>query len=227
MAGVPSIMQAMVDEVAPKLKTGAKMLSETVRADARKATSAPSCGEIAKAHPDTIIGSYPFFDEKRGPNTNIVVRSRDAEKLAAAKARGGGDAGGTARSRDEIAVDARNARDDRSDPMCRRRRSEIRAAQPAAPGKNLSGLLGPVPPRLRARWPGGCTRPGRSRPSSPSPAAGWCRRRSWRANSTCALIDTVCVASYHDYQNQGELKVLKGVAPEIVTLGGARRARAC
>ena len=29
------------------------------------------------------------------------------------------------------------------------------------------------------------------------------------------MIETVCVASYHDYQNQGELKVLKGVAPEI------------
>src|SRR5262245_7085090 len=36
MAGVPSIMQAMLDEVAPKLKTGIRMLSETVRADARE-----------------------------------------------------------------------------------------------------------------------------------------------------------------------------------------------
>src|SRR5262249_12571802 len=32
MAGVPSIMQAMLDEVAPKLKTSVRMLSETVRA---------------------------------------------------------------------------------------------------------------------------------------------------------------------------------------------------
>ena len=31
------------------------------------------------------------------------------------------------------------------------------------------------------------------------------------------LIETVCVASYHDYKNQGELKVLKGIAPEIAT----------
>src|SRR5919106_7064603 len=30
MAGVPAIMQAMLDEVAPKLKTGVKMLSETI-----------------------------------------------------------------------------------------------------------------------------------------------------------------------------------------------------
>ena len=33
MAGVPSIMQAMLDEVAPRLKTGIRMLSETVRAE--------------------------------------------------------------------------------------------------------------------------------------------------------------------------------------------------
>ena len=36
MADVPSIMQAMLDEVAPKLKIGARMLSETARADARE-----------------------------------------------------------------------------------------------------------------------------------------------------------------------------------------------
>jgi xanthine phosphoribosyltransferase len=34
------------------------------------------------------------------------------------------------------------------------------------------------------------------------------------------LIETVCVASYVDYQNQGELKVLKGVAPEVTSLRG-------
>ena len=34
------------------------------------------------------------------------------------------------------------------------------------------------------------------------------------------LIETVCVASYQDYKNQGELKVLKGVAPEVTALRG-------
>ena len=86
MAGVPSIMQAMLDEVGPKLKTGTKLISETIRADAKEGDVGTQLGAIAKAHPDSIIGSYPFFDEKLGPNTNIVVRSRDAAKLAAAKA---------------------------------------------------------------------------------------------------------------------------------------------
>jgi molybdenum cofactor synthesis domain-containing protein len=85
MAGVPSIMQAMLDFVAPKLKTGVKMLSATVLANAREGDIGTELGAIAKAHPDVIIGSYPFMDE-RGPNTNVVVRSRDPEKLAAAKA---------------------------------------------------------------------------------------------------------------------------------------------
>ncbi len=85
MAGVPAIMQAMLDEVAPKLKTGTRMLSETVRADAREGDVGGALGEVQKAHPDVSIGSYPFFDDKLGPNTNIVVRARDPQKLAAAK----------------------------------------------------------------------------------------------------------------------------------------------
>jgi molybdenum cofactor synthesis domain-containing protein len=85
-AGVPAIMQAMLDEVAPTLKTGARMLSETVRADLREGDIGSELGAIAKAHPGVTIGSYPFFDEKRGPNTNVVVRARDADKLAAARA---------------------------------------------------------------------------------------------------------------------------------------------
>jgi molybdopterin-biosynthesis enzyme MoeA-like protein len=85
MAGVPSIMQVMLDEVAPKLKTGVRMLSETVRADAREGDIGTPLGEIAKGHPEVSIGSYPFFDEQRGPNTNVVLRARDPAKLAAAK----------------------------------------------------------------------------------------------------------------------------------------------
>ncbi len=34
------------------------------------------------------------------------------------------------------------------------------------------------------------------------------------------LIETVCVASYHDYLNQGQLSVLKEIAPNIRAIGG-------
>jgi len=86
MAGVPSIMQAMMDIVAPKLKSGVRMLSESVRADAREGDIGTPLRAIQEAHPDTSIGSYPFLDENGKPNTNVVVRSRDAEKLKAAMA---------------------------------------------------------------------------------------------------------------------------------------------
>jgi len=86
MAGVPHIMQAMLDDVAPSLKTGAKMLSESVRADCREGDIGTELGEVAKAHPGAVIGSYPFLDEKIGPNTNVVIRARDPQSLAAAKA---------------------------------------------------------------------------------------------------------------------------------------------
>jgi xanthine phosphoribosyltransferase len=34
------------------------------------------------------------------------------------------------------------------------------------------------------------------------------------------VIETVCIASYQNYKNEGALKVLKNVAPEIVGTGG-------
>jgi len=86
MAGVPAIMQAMLDQVAPKLKTGRVMLAETVRADAREGDVGGPLAAIAKAHPGVSIGSYPFADEHGRPNTNLVVRSREAGLLAAAVA---------------------------------------------------------------------------------------------------------------------------------------------
>jgi molybdenum cofactor synthesis domain-containing protein len=86
MAGVPSIMQAMLDVAAAGLKTGAKMESVTVRADLKEGDIGTELGEIAHAHPAVMIGSYPFFDEKTGPNTNVVIRSRDGAALQAARA---------------------------------------------------------------------------------------------------------------------------------------------
>ena len=85
MAGVPTIMQAMLDEVAPKLKTGKQMLSKSIRADLREGDIGTELGEIAKRHPGVTIGSYPFFDDTTGPNTNVVIRAREAADLATAR----------------------------------------------------------------------------------------------------------------------------------------------
>jgi molybdopterin-biosynthesis enzyme MoeA-like protein len=79
-------MQAMLDAAAPMLKTGVKMLSETIKGDVREGDIGTELGEIARAHPNVSIGSYPFFDDKTGPNTNLVIRARDAGLIAAARA---------------------------------------------------------------------------------------------------------------------------------------------
>jgi len=85
MAGVPAIMRAMLDHVVPQLKTGTKVLSETIDAGLKEGDIATDLREVQKNHPDTTIGSYPYMSEK-GFATRVVVRSRDAAKLAAAKA---------------------------------------------------------------------------------------------------------------------------------------------
>ena len=38
------------------------------------------------------------------------------------------------------------------------------------------------------------------------------------------LVETVCVASYHDYQSQGSLKVLKAVSQDVIDLSGGEGA---
>jgi molybdenum cofactor synthesis domain-containing protein len=83
--GFSSVMQAMLEYVTPQLKTGARMLSESVRADCREGDIGTELGAIAKEHPDVVIGSYPFMDENGAPNTNVVIRSRDLQRLAAVK----------------------------------------------------------------------------------------------------------------------------------------------
>jgi molybdenum cofactor synthesis domain-containing protein len=86
MAGIPSVMQAMLEYVTPHLTTGAKMLSESVRTDCREGDIGTELSAVTKAYPDVMIGSYPFIDENRSANAHLVMRSRDPEKLAAAKA---------------------------------------------------------------------------------------------------------------------------------------------
>jgi molybdenum cofactor synthesis domain-containing protein len=84
MAGVPSIMQAMLDEVAPTLNTGARMLSQTVEAgDLPEGLYAAGLAEIAKARPGVTIGSYPSFGPG-GFRNQIVARAKDPAALAEA-----------------------------------------------------------------------------------------------------------------------------------------------
>lgn len=80
MAGVPRIMLAMLDAVAPRLKKGRPMLSRTIRIEAPEGDVAPGLAAIQAAHPNVQIGSYPFFEKSR-LGTNVVLRSVEANAL--------------------------------------------------------------------------------------------------------------------------------------------------
>jgi molybdopterin-biosynthesis enzyme MoeA-like protein len=84
MAGVPSIFQAMLDNVVPTLRTGAKLLSVTITCPHGEGVIGGPLGEIQKAHPDTIIGSYPKYLDGTF-STDLVVRARTQAALDAAR----------------------------------------------------------------------------------------------------------------------------------------------
>jgi molybdopterin-biosynthesis enzyme MoeA-like protein len=82
MAGVPVIFEAMVASVLPTLTGGAPMLSQSLRIVRGEGDIAEALGQLAAAHPEVSIGSYPFHrDGLHG--TNIVVRSQDGAAVDA------------------------------------------------------------------------------------------------------------------------------------------------
>jgi molybdenum cofactor synthesis domain-containing protein len=86
MAGVPAIMQAMLDNVAPTLSTGARMVIRTVEAEGLpEGLYAAGLAEVAKAHGGVAIGSYPSFTGA-GFRNQIVVRGKDEAAVEAALA---------------------------------------------------------------------------------------------------------------------------------------------
>jgi molybdenum cofactor synthesis domain-containing protein len=83
MAGIPNIMQVMLDAVTPRLRTGRKMLSEAIDLTTPEGVIAEVFGEHQKEYPDVSMGSYPFRVDDR-PCTQLVLRSTDPQRLAAA-----------------------------------------------------------------------------------------------------------------------------------------------
>ena len=80
MAGVPKIMNAMMEDVATRLTRGVPMTSKTVEFRGGEGDAAKPLGEIQKAYPNVVIGSYPF-QAPDGFATNLVLRSRDEAAL--------------------------------------------------------------------------------------------------------------------------------------------------
>lgn len=86
LAGVPAVMQAMLDEVAPRLARGAPMIIQTIPAgNLPEGAYAAGLRALAEANADLSIGSYPSFRDGRFHN-EIVVRGKDAARVGSAAA---------------------------------------------------------------------------------------------------------------------------------------------
>ena len=86
LAGVPKIMTAMLEDVAPRLRTGAVAHARTIRVTGvGEGDVAEMLTAAARADREVSFGSYPFGHGSVGElGTNLVVRGRDAAKVEAA-----------------------------------------------------------------------------------------------------------------------------------------------
>lgn len=80
MAGVPEIMQVMLDDALQYLRTGARMLSESIVVAAPEGDIADMFAAHQAEFPDVAMGSYPKFVAD-GLRCELVLRSIDAEEL--------------------------------------------------------------------------------------------------------------------------------------------------
>jgi molybdenum cofactor synthesis domain-containing protein len=87
MAGVPAVMNAMLDAVTPLLAGGAQTIAQSIAAGTLpEGAYAATLGEIAKDFPGLSIGSYPSFRDGAFHN-EIVVRGKDGDAVTEAAAR--------------------------------------------------------------------------------------------------------------------------------------------
>jgi molybdopterin-biosynthesis enzyme MoeA-like protein len=84
LAGVPDVMQVMLDDVTPKLRTGAKMLTATIQLFRPEGDVADLFSAHQKTFPDVAMGSYPSFANGR-ISTQLVLRSTDSKLLQRAR----------------------------------------------------------------------------------------------------------------------------------------------
>ncbi|MBU2118098.1 MAG: competence/damage-inducible protein A, partial [Alphaproteobacteria bacterium] len=78
MAGVPKIMTAMLEDVAPRLRTGAVVHARSLRVTGvGEGAVADVLSAAARANRDLSFGSYPFGHGSVGEiGTNLVIRGR-------------------------------------------------------------------------------------------------------------------------------------------------------
>ena len=83
LAGVPEVMQVMLDDITPQLDTGAVMQTTTIKLNRAEGEVADIFAAHQKTFPDVTMGSYPSFSDGR-ISTQFVLRSTDFKRLSAA-----------------------------------------------------------------------------------------------------------------------------------------------
>ncbi|KQU96590.1 molybdopterin-binding protein [Devosia sp. Root105] len=86
MAGVPKIMLAMLEAIAPTLQGGKKVKSITIRCGVGEGSIGGPLGRIQDEFPDVKMGSYPQMGQTF-VMTELVLRSSDEARLAEAAGR--------------------------------------------------------------------------------------------------------------------------------------------
>jgi molybdenum cofactor synthesis domain-containing protein len=81
MAGIPSVMQAMLEDVRRRLVAGQPLSSVTVSVFMGEGGIAAGLTKLQKTFPDIPLGSYPFAREGKY-GTSLVARGNDQAKLA-------------------------------------------------------------------------------------------------------------------------------------------------
>jgi molybdenum cofactor synthesis domain-containing protein len=91
LAGVPKIMQAMLEDVAPRLARGTPVISTSIVVRLPEGRVAAELAAVQDRHKEVSIGSYPFFttggtaaEMRASVGTALVVRGRDAAKVEVA-----------------------------------------------------------------------------------------------------------------------------------------------
>ena len=83
LAGIPEVMQVMLDDVTPKLLTGNKLQTTTIMLARAEGDVADLFAAHQELYPDVAMGSYPSFTQA-GATTQLVLRSTDSTRLEAA-----------------------------------------------------------------------------------------------------------------------------------------------
>ncbi len=84
LAGVPAIARAMLEALGPLLPQGPVVHAVTIGAEIAEGKVAGGLAAIQQAHPETALGSYPYYRSDGGYGVQLVARGRDAAAVEAA-----------------------------------------------------------------------------------------------------------------------------------------------